>query len=115
MGHINHYQGGGQKQGKHDHGGDPASGYWCLRYRGVLVGIRRVMAIRSVRGITLVKGQRVAAFGQLDPHRVFRAFAGIILNQLGTETAGLDAHHGVHGRIKVRGPPELFGRNLVLL
>jgi hypothetical protein len=62
-----------------------------------------------------VERESVRAFGEFDANVVFGALAGIIFRELGAKSAGLDADHGIDGRVEIRRAAELFCSNLVFL
>ena len=73
------------------------------------------MTIGPCGGVFLVEGEGIGAFGKLNPNVVVRAFAGVVLEKFGAEATGLDAHHGIDGRVEIRGAAELLCSNLVFL
>ena len=62
-----------------------------------------------------VENQNIGALGEFDPHGVIDSRGGVVLRELGTQTPGLDTHHGVQLRIEVRLTPKYFGGDLVFL
>ena len=95
-------------------GNNPAAGRRVFGGRSVPVR-SDVVAVGAGSGIPLMERQGVCAFGQINADRIIRAFASIIFRKFRPQPASLDAHHRIHGWIKIRRPAELFGGDLVFL
>ncbi len=61
------------------------------------------------------EGKVIASFRNFDQDGIRRSLSGVVLRQLHPQTSGLHADGGVRLRVKVRGPPEHLGGNLILL
>lgn len=64
---------------------------------------------------TLMEGQCVAALGHFQNDGVVSPFRSVVLSQLGSEPARLNANHGIHMRIEVLLATENLCCNLILL
>src|ERR1700691_2037149 len=69
----------------------------------------------SFSRLPVMEGNRIRSLGQFDPNGIFGAFSRVVLRELGPQAPGLNAHHGIYGRVEVRGAAEFLGRNLMLL
>ena len=80
----------------------PAEGFVLRVFSAQHLEWRDRYSLGTRAGIAHLKNGRVAAFGELDPDRIGRALAPVVLRQFGTQPPRLHSHNRVQPRI-VRG------------